>query len=164
MSRSRSHGRSAVTEARAMRHSRRLSRSMRTVGLLRSQKSTRCVAMPRRPSSGSIGPGALAMRVSRASSTTPSSCATRTIRALQLCRKVGLPVPERRGSGRDLYTRRAGAARAGDPAGYGGFPYRRRLGVRFGQVEGHTAMTALADSGRMPVSTLVPKPGSPSVT
>jgi hypothetical protein len=50
------------------------------------------------------------MRVSRASSTTPSSCATRTIRALQLCRKVGLPVPERRGSGRDLYTRRAGAA------------------------------------------------------
>ena len=50
----------------------------------RSPRSTRCGTMRRRPSSGSIGPGATAMRVSSTSSTTPSSCATRTIRALRL--------------------------------------------------------------------------------
>ena len=50
----------------------------------RSPRFTRCGTTRRQPSSGSIGPGATAIRASRTFSTTPSSCATRTIRALPL--------------------------------------------------------------------------------
>jgi hypothetical protein len=64
-----------------MRRLGHLSRRMPVVSHTRSRKSTRCATTRRQPSSGSIGPGAPAMRASCTSFTAPSSCATRTIRA-----------------------------------------------------------------------------------